>query len=200
MVGIPLQGGNGNKIRIEKLILPGEKIGVIEEFLFGSGAYEEKGTIRSQLLGDAKIDLKKKFAEVIPKTKPLIYPKEGSKVIGEVVEVKRPTASLDLFKVDEHFINVPFTGVLHFSSMSREYTGHMSLAVKESDIVRAKVINMKNRVTQLSIQEPEYGVIFAFCSKCGAPLELKRTRLVCPNCGRMERRKLSNLYGREALE
>jgi len=72
--------------------------------------------------------------------------------------------------------------------------------VKESDIVRAKVINMKNRVTQLSIQEPEYGVIFAFCSKCGAPLELKRTRLVCPNCGRMERRKLSNLYGREALE
>ena len=200
MVGISLQGGNKGRIKIEKLILPGEKIGVIEEFLLGNGTYEEGGTIRSLILGDAKIDLEKKIAEVVPRTKPLIYPKEGSKVVGEVEEVKRPMASIDIFKVDEHLISAPLTGILHFSSMSREYTQHMALAVRESDIVKAKVINMKNRIIQLSVQEPEYGVIYAFCSKCGALLELKRTRLICPNCGRMERRKVSTLYGREALE
>ena len=199
MVGISLQGGNKGRIKIEKLILPGEKIGVIEEFLLGNGTYEEGGTIRSMALGDAKIDPEKKIAEVVPRTKPLIYPKEGSKVVGEVEEVKRPMASIDIFKVDEHLMSAPLTGILHFSSMSREYTRHMALAVKESDILEAKVINMKNRIIQLSIQEPEYGVIYAFCSKCGALLELKRTRLICPNCGRMERRKVSTRYGTEML-
>jgi exosome complex component CSL4 len=199
MVGISLQGGSGSRIKIEKLILPGEKIGVIEEFLLGNGTYEEEGTIRSLALGDARIDLEKKVAEVVPRTKPLVYPKEGSKVVGEVEQVKRPMASIDIFRVDDHFISVSFTGILHFSSMSREYTRHMALAVRESDIVEAKVINMKNRIIQLSIQEPEYGVIYAFCSKCGSLLELKRTRLICPNCGRMERRKVSTRYGTEML-
>jgi len=199
MVGISLSGGNRNKVRIQELILPGEKLGVIEEFLLGNGTYEDEGAIRSLALGDARIDLEKKVAEVVPRTKPLVYPKEGSKVVGEVEDVKRPMASIDIFRVDDHFISVPFRGILHFSSMSREYTTHMALAVRESDIVEAKVINMKNRIIQLSVQEPEYGVIYAFCSKCGALLELKRTRLICPNCGRMERRKVSTRYGTEML-
>lgn len=195
-----MQGGNRSSIRVEKSILPGDKIGVIEEFLHGDGAYERDGVIRSQVLGDAMLDLDKKLAEVVPRTKRPVFPKEGSEVLGEIGEVKRPTASIDIFKIDNDTVGVPFTGILHFSSMSREYSSHMSLAVKEGDIVKARIINMKNLTIQVSIQEPQYGVVYAFCSKCGELLELRRTRLVCPNCGRVEKRKTSEFYQKENLQ
>lgn len=194
-----MQGGNTSWIKVEKLILPGDKIGVIEEFLYGDGAYEQDGVIRSQVLGDARLDLERRVAEVLPRTRKPVFPKEGSEVLGEIGEVKRPTASIDIFKIDGETVEAPFTGILHFSSMSREYSSHMSLAVKEGDIVKANVINMKNLAIQVSIQGPEYGVVYAFCSKCGDLLELRRTRLVCPNCGRVEKRKTSEFYGRENL-
>lgn len=199
MVESSLPKRGRKKVENETLVLPGEKIGVIEEFLFGKGTYEEEGIIRSHVLGDAKLDLEKKLAEVMPRTRTPIFPKEGSKVVGEAGDVRRVTASLDIFKIDEKTISVPFTGVLHISNVSREYTKYMSQAVRSGDIVKAEVINTKNRITQLSTQEPEYGVVYAFCSKCGALLELKRTRLVCPSCGRVERRKVSKLYGVEVL-
>ena len=200
MVEASLQKRGRKRVQAETLVLPGEKIGVIEEFLFGKGTYEEEGIIRSQVLGNARLDLEKKFAEVMSKTRTPVFPQEGSKVVGEAGDVRRMTASLDIFKINGDIISVAFTGILHISSVSREYTKYMSQAVRSGDIVRAKVINTKNRITQLSIQEPEYGVVYAFCSKCGALLELKRTRLVCPSCGRVERRKVSKLYGLEALE
>ena len=183
------------KMKVEKLVLPGEEIGVIEEFILGKGIYVDEGIIRSQILGDAKMDLEEKFAEVIPRTRIPIFPKEGSKVEGEVGAVRRMTASIDIFKIDGNIISTPFPGILHISSVSREYTKNMFQAVRSGDIVRAEVINMKNRIIQLSIQEPKYGVVYAFCSKCGALLELKRTRLYCLRCGRIERRKVSKPYG-----
>ncbi len=195
-----MQRKGRGRLRLKRLVLPGEKIGVIEEFLLGEGTYEEEGVIRSQVLGEARLDLERKLAVVRPRTRTPIFPREGSKVVGEVGEVKRQTASVDIFKVDNRLITTPFTGIIHISSVSRGYTRYMSQVVRSGDIVRARVINTKNRIIQLSIMEPEYGVVYAFCSKCGALLELKRTRLSCPNCGRVERRKVSRLYGTEVLE
>lgn len=194
-----MQGANKGRVKKELLILPGDEIGVIEEFSSGDGAFEDNGVIRSHALGDIRLDLQKKVAEVSPRTRRPPFPREGSEVLAEVGEVKRPMATLDMFRIDNQLTGALFTGVLHFSSMNREYARHMSLAVREGDVVKAKVINTKNWVTQVSINEPKYGVVYALCSKCGELLELRRTRLVCPSCGRVERRKVSESYGVEAL-
>jgi len=44
-----------------------------------------------------------------------------------------------------------------------------------------------------------YGVIYGFCSRCGGLLEKKEGKLICPDCGRMERRKTASTYGKEQL-
>ena len=81
-----MQRKGRGRLRLKRIVLPGEKIGVIEEFLLGEGTYEEEGVIRSQVLGEARLDLERKLAVVRPRTRTPIFPREGSKVVGEVGE------------------------------------------------------------------------------------------------------------------
>ena len=47
-------------------VLPGDKLGVVEEFLLGTGTYEQEGTIYSNFTGTAKIDIRNKRVTVTP--------------------------------------------------------------------------------------------------------------------------------------
>ena len=75
----------------------------------------------------------------------------------------------------------------------------MAMAMKNSDIIKAKIINTKNKMNLLSVRGPEYGVVYGYCSRCGTLLELQRGRLNCPKCDRGERRKIASTYGKEEL-
>jgi exosome complex component CSL4 len=74
------------------------------------------------------------------------------------------------------------------------------MALRNGDIIKAKVINVENRMLQLSIVSPEYGVVYAYCSRCGTILELQGNRLNCTKCDRGERRKIARTYGKEELQ
>jgi exosome complex component CSL4 len=60
-------------------------------------------------------------------------------------------------------------------------------------------VNIVNRLNQTSLEGSEYGVIYAYCSRCGGLLEQKQGKLICPDCGRIERRKTAKNYGKEEL-
>ncbi|MFQ6054272.1 MAG: exosome complex RNA-binding protein Csl4, partial [Candidatus Bathyarchaeia archaeon] len=137
--------------------------------------------------------------EVTKRTRPLTLPREGLDVVGEVGAVQRRTAAVDIFIIDGRKIPTPFTGVIHILNVSGQYVKSMGLAVRSGDIVKARVINTKNRIVQLSIEGPSYGVIYAFCSRCGTMMEHRKTRLHCPSCGRVERRVVAKTYGEEDL-
>jgi exosome complex component CSL4 len=185
--------------RRDKLVFPGDELAVIEEFLQGPGSYEQDGVVRSSELGQARLDLDKREVEVSKRTKELILPLEGLDIVGEVGAVQRRMANVDVFIIDGLEIVTPYTGVIHISNISSDYVKNMGLAVRSGDLVKAKIINTKNRIVQLSIEGADYGIVYAFCSRCGATLEHRKTRLHCPQCGRVERRKMAKTYGTEEL-
>ncbi|MEM4575406.1 MAG: RNA-binding protein, partial [Archaeoglobaceae archaeon] len=60
-------------------------------------------------------------------------------------------------------------------------------------IIKARVLDPSPK---LAIDEPEMGVIKAFCRSCRGELALIKGKLKCTRCGKEESRKLSNSYGR----
>lgn len=180
-------------------VFPGEKLAVIEVLQNGSGAYQQGGQVRSSELGRAHFNLEKRRVDVEKKTKELILPHEGLDIVAEVGSVMRRDARVDIFIIDGKRITKPYTGVIHISNVDRDYVKDMTMAVRNGDIVKAKIINIKNRIIQLSIMSPEFGIIYAHCSRCGTLMEQRRGRLHCPKCDRVERRKTAKTYGMEEL-
>jgi len=171
-------------------VLPGDKIGVIEQYLPGAGTYEKDGTIYANFTGKARIDLKNKRVTVLPSTHVAVLPKEGTTVIASVIHTSDKMATVNIWKINDKALQVPFTGMLHISSSSPRYERNMADVCKAGDIIRGRVIEM-NRIPQLTTAGRGLGVIKAFCSKCGDVLEFKNRRLQCPSCGNIERRRLA---------
>jgi exosome complex component CSL4 len=180
-------------------VYPGEKLAVIEVLQDGPGAYQQDGDVRSAELGKAHYHLDERRVDVEKKTRELVLPLEGLEVMAEAGSVMRRDARVDIFIVDGKLVHEPYAGVIHISDVDREYVKDMGMAVRNGDIVKARIINTKNRMVQLSIMSPDYGVVYAYCSRCGGLLEQRGNRLHCPKCDRVERRKMAKTYGREEL-
>jgi exosome complex component CSL4 len=181
-----------------QLVVPGDKLGVIEEYEPGPGTYVEEGTgtIYALTTGRALMDLLNKKVSVFPGVKTLGVPKVGSIVEGLVMEVQNKQAAVRIFQVNDRVLNGFFSGLLHVSDVSQRYVESMYDVCKPGDIIRAKVISDKNRVFHLSTNERDLGILQAFCSRCGHVLSFRRFRLNCEVCGNMERRKTAQDYGK----
>jgi len=180
-------------------VFPGERLAVIEEYGDGEGTYEMDGDIRSAELGVTRRNNAARSMEVEKKTPEIIVPKEGMVAVAEVGSVARRDARVDIFMLDGRLIHPTYSGVVHISDISRDYTKNIDLALRSGDIVKGRIVNVRNRLNQMSLAGNEYGVVYAFCSRCGGLLENDRGRLTCPDCGRVERRKTASSYGREEL-
>ena len=185
-----------SKQKSGQFVVPGDRLGVIEEFMPGPGTYEENGTIYSFATGRALVDMLNKQVSVFPKTRFLVVPKVGSIVIGQVRDVQSKIAVARIFQVGKHPISGFFTGILHVSDVSLNYVETMYDACKPGDIIRAKVVSDKNRTFHLSTKEPNLGAIYAFCSHCGNALNFRRMRMHCSKCGKIEKRKSAQDYGK----
>lgn len=183
----------------DKDVYPGEKLAVIEVLENGSGAYQNDGEVRSSELGRAHFDLAKKKVSVEKKTKELILPKKGSIVIAEAGSVMRRDARVDIKMIDGNHIHIPYSGVVHIADAGRGFVKDMANAIRNGDMIKAVIINTSNLMIQLGIDGPEYGVIYAYCSRCGTVLNKQDNRLHCPKCDRTERRKMARTYGTEEL-
>ena len=177
-------------------VLPGDRLGVVEEFLPGLGTYEDSGTIYANFTGTAKIDNKNKRVTVTPATRVPELPKEGTTVIASVTHTQEKMATVNIWKIDGKSLQNPFTAILHISSSSPRYERSMSDVCKAGDIIRARVIDMTSRIPQLTTAGRGLGVVKALCSKCGGALEFGNRKLQCVSCGNVERRRLAGDYGR----
>jgi len=180
-------------------VFPGERLAVIEEYGDGEGTYEMDGDVRSAELGVTRRNDTTRSLEVKKKTPEIIVPREGMVAVAEVGSVARRDARVDIFMLDGRLIHPTYSGVVHISDISRDYTKNIDLALRSGDIIKGRIVNVKNRLNQMSLAGNEYGVVYAFCSRCGGLLENNRGRLTCPDCGRAERRKTARSYGREEL-
>jgi exosome complex component CSL4 len=184
--------------RSGQFVVPGERIGVIEEFIPNFGTYVENGVIYSRNVGYVLIDSATRKVSVYPAARGLSFPKIGSIVIGHVVNIQGLTAFMRIIKIGKKSLSGFLTGALHVSDIDIKYTKEILNAIKVGDLVRAKVISDTNRILHLSTKGENLGVILALCSKCGGTLLLKNKKskkLYCGECGNSETRKIASDYG-----
>jgi exosome complex component CSL4 len=181
------------------IVVPGDRIGVIEEFTPASGTYVEQGTIYSKSVGCILLDRLKKEVSVYPLTALVTTPESGSTVIGQVSETRSKFAIVSITKVENKTLHKPFSGFLHVSDVSERYVNSMFDACKIGDIIKAKVVSVKNMSRHLTTFGKHLGVIYAFCSRCGQLLKRQGYWMYCPRCGNREKRKIASNYGKAAL-
>jgi exosome complex component CSL4 len=181
------------------LVLPGDRLGVIEEFIPDSGTYVKDGVIYSKIVGRSLLDLLNKRVSVYPVTSGATVPKVSTVVIGQIGNAQSDNVLVKIFRIGKKQLSGNFGGILHVSDVSDRYVNLMSDVCKPGDIVRAKVISEKNKVFHLSTNDKGLGILYAFCSRCGNLLEQERYDLKCSKCGNVESRKLAPDYGKEPM-
>lgn len=189
-----------NEQKIGQLVVPGERLGVIEEFIPDAGTYVKDGVIYSQVIGRVLIDLVHKRVSVHQLVHGAKTPITGSTVLGQVSNAQSETAGVRIFEIGDEELSGIFTGILHVSDVQLKYVDSMFDICKAGDIIRAKVISEKNRTYHLSTKDKNLGVVYAFCSNCGNLLQPKRQGMYCSRCDRIERRKISSDYGKGMIE
>jgi exosome complex component CSL4 len=182
------------------LVLPGERLGVIEEFIPDAGTYVKDGVIYSKIVGRALIDLLNRRVSVYPLIEGAVVPKVSTAVVGQVGNAQSDNVLVRIFEVgSKKKMSGVFSGILHISDVSDRYVNSMNEVCKPGDIIRAKVISEKNQIYHLTTVDKNFGVIHAFCSICSSVLEQSRHEMRCPKCGNIERRKTAIDYGKEEV-
>jgi exosome complex component CSL4 len=179
-----------------KFVIPGESLGVIEEFTPGQGTYVEQGKIYAKISGRTLLDLQNKAVSISPLVRGARVPRVGSTVTGQVSSLQNKAAVIRIFKIGKENLSGVFSGLLYISDISTSYVDSIQDACKPGDIIRAKVISEKNRAYHLSTAERDLGVLYAFCSRCGHMLQQKRYNMHCSNCGKIEKRRIAVDYGK----
>ena len=187
----------GSERKSGLFVVPGDRLGVIEEFTSGPGTYVEDGTIHSKVTGRTLLDMLNKQVSVYPIIKTATVPQVGNIIIGMVSAVKNKNAVLTIFQVGDKTLSGAFKGMLHISGVSHSYVDNMFDVCKAGDIMRAKVISTANRSFFLSTADRDLGVIYALCSRCGYVLQPGNRGMGCSKCGNVEGRKLSPDYGKD---
>jgi exosome complex component CSL4 len=172
-------------------VFPGEKLGVIEEYIPGAGIYVEDGTLFSSIIGRVAYNKTRRELQVTPRTQQLQIPQVGDIVSGEVTNVQDKTLTVKLLKIRDRRLSNPLTGIMHISDVSRGYVKTMRELFKPRDFIRAKVISTKNQEVHLTTNNKELGVFHAFCIHCGNDLILEKTRFKCTRCNKLEKRKIA---------
>ncbi|WP_048055853.1 exosome complex RNA-binding protein Csl4 [Pyrococcus sp. ST04] len=178
-------------------VLPGDYLGVIEEYLPGEGVIVEDGNLYSTRAGWVKIDKDKIEISLKPASSTPPIPKVGDIVYARVIDVKQQAVLLRMIKIegkDNREIATSKLAGIHISQVKDGFVEDLRNEFKIGDIVRARVITDEKSPIQLTTKDPDLGVVYALCSKCRTPLVRKGNQLVCPKCGNVETRKLSTLY------
>ena len=190
---------NQSERKSGQFVAPGDRLGVIEEFTPGAGTYSEQGTIYAKVTGRTLLDVLNKKVAVYPLVHAVNTPKVESTVLGQVLETRSKRAVIRISKVGNKSLSGFFTGVLYISDVSLNYVENMFSVCKTGDIMRAKVASDRDRTLHLSTTENNLGVVYAFCSKCGHSLTLKKQMMKCARCGNIEKRKATSDYGEGAI-
>ncbi|MEM0052922.1 MAG: exosome complex RNA-binding protein Csl4 [Nitrososphaeria archaeon] len=178
-----------------RLCVPGEVIGVIEEFMPSKNVYQENYNLRSKVVGKISFDPVLKVIEVVPSSINLGYPKINDEIIGIIEQVQGGIISVKIIEINNKPVHSQFIGLLILRSPPLERV-HPKIVLKPGDLIRAKVTSLTNNLIHLSINDDKYGVIYTKCSFCGGDVQVVGKRVQCLQCKMVDERKLANDFGR----
>jgi exosome complex component CSL4 len=178
-------------------VLPGDRLGVIEEFLPGPGTFQDQDdVIYASITGLVRIDMSERKIHIEAITRTPIFPQRNDIIIGEVQHVGKKAVIINIFQVRGHHCPIPYSGSIYIKNAAAGYVEQMRDLFRPGDIVIARVQRQTLGMARLSTVGSRLGVIHSSCSRCGHSLALKNRRLVCSECGNVEQRKLSKDYGK----
>jgi len=166
------------------LVLPGDKISIIEEYGAGNNACDDGHIVRSTIVGQSEIDKKERVVNV-KNRKPISVPEKGDIIIGTVEAVMG-----SMIAVLINYINSkPVKSQVECICATRNIRKKNVALVK--DLVKLKIIGQLNGAIHATMQDPELGVLFTKCRKCGMDVKPLRDIVKCVECGWTDDRKLS---------
>ena len=178
-----------------RIVLPGEELGVIEEFIPLRNTYVTNGVIRAKVVGALQADVLRHEVGV-DEARRAILPREGDVVYAIVSGFRDVVCYLDIYYNESRNLVYapPYRGVLHVSEISSSRVRSVIEVFGYGDVVRARVISGKPPFL-LSTKGFEFGVVYAKCPRCMNILRKRGLWLYCSNCRRVyRRRKISRLY------
>lgn len=186
------------KVNDGDFVMPGDTLGIIEQYLPGEGTYDDEGNIKSSVLGNVNINLEKRKISVIGKSEKPPILKEGDIIYGQIRDIKnqRVTVDIDRLKNTERSLAIPYMGTIHISKAKEGYLEKLSDAFRIGDIIEAKVVKVTSDNVDLSTTDENCGVIKAICTRCRNYMKPtgKNRELQCVNCLKKEKREVSNNY------
>jgi len=179
----------------KKRVLPGDEVAVAEEYLPAEGTYEEGGIVYSALTGELKMNDSDKTVTVKAEN-PMISLAIGDSVFCEVTDVRASMAICEVVMVEGKSRNITgdTNGTIHVSKISHDYVQDVGREYRPSDIIRAKVMQVKPSI-QLNTTDAHFGAVKSLCQACRSKLRRAEKGLYCDLCEAYESRKIADDYG-----
>lgn len=179
------------RARVEQAI-PGQKIASIEECEAGDNTFDDGDSVRSAVAGEVLMDRDSRTAAVSWTKRPLIA-RAGDTVVGTVAATM---AFMIAVRID--YVNGVRTSAGVECICSTRNMRKRTLALV-GDVVALKIMSLRNGALHATVSEPELGVLFTKCRKCGQTVMQYRDAVKCKECGWIDDRKLSSQFGKAAF-
>lgn len=179
-------------------VMPGDKLGIIEQYLLGKGTYEDNGEIKSSVLGNVQIDSKMRTITVKAKSSQPALLKLGDTVYGQITDIKtqRANVNIDCLTDSSRPLSLPYMGAIHISQAKSGYLDKLTDAFRIGDIVKAKVVKITGDNVDLATVDEDCGVLKAMCTRCRDYMNTtqKENEVQCRTCKKKEKREVSINY------
>jgi len=172
----------------ETATFPGDTIASIEEYEAGYNTFDDGDMGRAYTVGEKILDKSTRIAR-IKHPKMLSIPRGGDTVIGTVAAVMSSMIAVSIDYINEK----PTTSKVECICSTRNIRRKNIALVK--DIVTLKISNHLNGTIHATIDEPNLGVLFTKCRKCGGKVVPMRDAIKCTECSWIDERKLSTNFG-----
>ncbi len=173
----------------ENTAFPGDKIASIEEYEAGHNTFDDGNMVRAATVGQKDMDKTTRVAS-IKHPKLLSIPKDGDIVIGTVAAVMSSMIAVSI----DYINGKPTTSKVECICGTRNIRIRNVALVK--DIVTLKILSHLNGTIHAAISEPDLGVLFTKCRKCGGKVVPMRDAIKCTECSWIDERKLSSNFGK----
>lgn len=185
------------KVNEGEVAMPGDVLGVSEQFMTDQWTYEENGYIKAAVMGEVAIDNKNKKIDIIPKSSVPTVLKRGDLVFGQITDVRgqRALVNVEALKDSKRSLAFSYMGAIHISQAQKGYLDRLTEAFRIGDIIQASVAKVTGDSLDLGTSNNEEGVLKAMCTRCRTfMIPYERNILICPNCENKEKRKISSNY------
>lgn len=172
--------------------LPGDEIASIEEYEAGQNTFDDGDRVRAAVVGRTEIDKKLRVANVAAEAG-MDVPEAGDVIVGTVAAVMS-----SMIAVAIRFINGrPVTGGVECVCPTRNM--RMKTVALANDVMVLKIVSHLNGTIHATMSEPNLGILFTRCRKCGMKVIPNRNGIKCTECGWFDERKLSSDFGNGKL-